>query len=148
MKIFACLFFENSQDDPIKLVIDQAVNGNYSYFINQFHIDRSSLPFLSLLFSCGDELGEVSFIRSKDHRTRIFWILSQFSVCILKPMFIIHMIWLYKHPGFLSRSSLKSTCPAYPFILLFTITHTNSTFLVRSIIRNAFYRITIKSNTF
>ena len=58
---FVCLYFENIQADPIELVIDNALNGNYSYFIPSLQISPESLPLLSLLFSCGSHLGKVSF---------------------------------------------------------------------------------------
>lgn len=57
--IFVCLFFNNQNEDSIDVIIDNAFNGNYSFFIPLFHISASSLPFLSFLFSCGTVLGEV-----------------------------------------------------------------------------------------
>ena len=57
--VFVCLFFTNPHDESLDLVIDNVVNGNYSYFIPSFQIIPSSLSILSHLFSCGNELGEV-----------------------------------------------------------------------------------------
>lgn len=57
--VFVCLFFNNPHDENLDVIIDNVVNGNYSYFIPSFQITPSSLSILSHLFSCGNELGEV-----------------------------------------------------------------------------------------
>lgn len=57
--IFVCLFFDNSTSDSLDTIIQHAMTGDYPYFIPHLSIPSEAIHSLSLLFACGDTLGEV-----------------------------------------------------------------------------------------
>ena len=57
--IFVCLFFDNSTNDSIDIIIQHAMAGDYPYFIPHLSIPFDAIHSLSLLFSCGDTINEV-----------------------------------------------------------------------------------------